>query len=286
MAWIDVLPPRAATAKPAAGGDKPKPDLFVVPDPAKPAAPAAPQNAAPQSPPPATEAAGGAAGEKKAAQKAKVAKPSDTPKTAYKPAIGLFGDRGPAKPAKAPAKPAIGLFGDRGPAKPPAAAAAEADAAQAKAKSAGVANDFGGKIEAKGTIVPATRVASGVPAAAGTAAAAGTGGTAPTAVADDSSKTAGPAVTLSGGVEVKFSDPLPAGSDQLTAATAAVLTDRLLKTGLTDEEVKRFVSNYAPLLFDAEAVIVACRLDPRRSIVACRCRSFPSRRRSCACRWL
>ncbi len=91
VAWIDVLPPRAATAKPAAGGDKPKPDLFVTADPAKPAAPAAPQNAAPQnaapqSPPPATEAAGAAAGEKKAAQKAKVAKPSDTPKTADKTA--------------------------------------------------------------------------------------------------------------------------------------------------------------------------------------------------------
>jgi hypothetical protein len=60
---------------------------------------------------------------------------------------------------------------------------------------------------------------------------------------------------------VTLSSPLPAGSPEADAATRQSLADRLVKTGLARHEVEWFVSSYAPLVFESDELVVACRLE-------------------------
>ena len=59
-----------------------------------------------------------------------------------------------------------------------------------------------------------------------------------------------------------LSDPLPAEAPETAAKTTQVLTERLTRAGLHTHEVDLFVESYRSLLFEGEAVVVACRLDP------------------------
>jgi hypothetical protein len=70
-----------------------------------------------------------------------------------------------------------------------------------------------------------------------------------------------PAVPLVGGVEITLPDPLPVGSPEAMAATTGALTERLARTGLAAHEIEVFRAQYAPLLFESDALVVACRLD-------------------------
>ncbi len=233
VAWIDVLPrPEAAKAAVPAAAAKPA-DLFGDGGP-KPAKPPTGTNAA-----------------------ANDAKPAA-------PATGLFGVPGKAAPANeekpkaAPAKdekaakPAAGLFGVPGKAASAAPAAPKKDA-QAPADKAAPKEVPGAalaaQLAAKG-FLPKGKADAAIAAAAGNAPAkAG----APAAV-----PAAAPPTT---GVEVTLSAPLPVGSPEAVAITTGSLSERLARAGLAPNEVELFVGNYAALLFEGEAVVLACRLD-------------------------
>jgi hypothetical protein len=197
-----------------------------------------------------------------------VAKPA-TPAGPAKPA-DLFGDGGPkpAKPATAadtkPAPPATGLFGV--PAKP-APAQDEKSKDEKAAKPATPAAGLFGVPGKAASAAPASP--KEVPGAALAVQLAAKGflpkAKAEAAIGNAPAKTATPATTpppMPAGVEVTLSAPLPAGSPEATAITTASLSERLARTGLAPNEVELFVANYAALLFEGEAVVVACRLDP------------------------
>jgi hypothetical protein len=63
------------------------------------------------------------------------------------------------------------------------------------------------------------------------------------------------------GVEVTLSDPLPPDSDEAKAKTVGSLSERLTRAGLRAHESQLIATHYTPLLFAAEGVVVACRLD-------------------------
>jgi hypothetical protein len=62
------------------------------------------------------------------------------------------------------------------------------------------------------------------------------------------------------GVEVTLSDPLAV--DAVQAMTTQALSERLAKAGLSPHEIETFTSHYGSLLFEGEALVVACRLNP------------------------
>ena len=70
------------------------------------------------------------------------------------------------------------------------------------------------------------------------------------------------AVSLAGkSVEVTLGEPIANGSDDAAKATTGALAERLARAGLKPQEVELFVSQTKPLVFEGEAVVVACRLD-------------------------
>ncbi|MBI3839434.1 MAG: hypothetical protein HY288_16060 [Planctomycetia bacterium] len=111
-----------------------------------------------------------------------------------------------------PGKPATGLFGDRGTAKPGANAGKEAPAKEAPKGSAEVKS--------------------------------------------------APAAVPAAGFEVTLSAPLSAESPEAAALTTKALSERLQRAGLTAHEAELFVAHYEHALFDGEALVVLCRLDP------------------------
>ncbi len=81
------------------------------------------------------------------------------------------------------------------------------------------------------------------------------------APADDKQKPETKAATPLKGVEVTLSEPLAAGSEQAISQTTKALAERLAKTGLTADEAQGFVERFGGLLFEGDAVVVACRVD-------------------------
>lgn len=71
-----------------------------------------------------------------------------------------------------------------------------------------------------------------------------------------------PVATAAANVEVTLGNPLPPGSGEATAQTTEAWKQRLAKTGLRDHEITLLVDQYASLLFEGDAVVVACRLEP------------------------
>ncbi len=71
-----------------------------------------------------------------------------------------------------------------------------------------------------------------------------------------------PAAAPAAGFEVTLSDPLPAGSPEAAALTTRALSDRLQRAGSNAHEAELFVAHYEHALFDSEAIVILCRLDP------------------------
>jgi hypothetical protein len=139
-------------------------------------------------------------------------------------------EKAPTKDAATPAKAPPQLFGGLPP-KPAAAEKAPAKEAAAVGKAA--PQLFGG--------IPLKPAAAQPPAA--------------------SAESAAPAASATG-VEVTFSDPLPAEAPETAAKTTQALSERLTRAGLRAQEVELFVDSYRSLFFEGEAIVVACRLDP------------------------
>lgn len=70
-----------------------------------------------------------------------------------------------------------------------------------------------------------------------------------------------PSLAPATGVEVTLSEPLAEGSEQAASQTTKALAERLAKTGLTADEARGFVERFGGLLFEGDAVVVACRVD-------------------------
>jgi hypothetical protein len=82
------------------------------------------------------------------------------------------------------------------------------------------------------------------------------------AAADDKQKSASkPTASAEQGVEVTLSEPLAEGSEQAISQTTKALADRLARTGLSADEAQGFVERFGGLLFEGDAVVVACRMD-------------------------
>ncbi|HEX3725189.1 MAG TPA: hypothetical protein VHV08_03060 [Pirellulales bacterium] len=62
------------------------------------------------------------------------------------------------------------------------------------------------------------------------------------------------------GVEVTLSAPLAADSAEWAAQSTGSLTTRLVRAGLVEDEAKLMAEHCAPLLFQGQALAVACRL--------------------------
>ena len=159
----------------------------------------------------------------------------------------------PAAPAK-PGKDKADLFDDP---KPPAPTTPAEKPAAKPAASAGTPKLFGG--------LPAAPKASALtepPPAKPAPAPATPPGEPVAAPADDKQKPESKIVaTPAKGVEVTLSEPLAAGSQEATDQTTKALSERLAKTGLTADEAQGFVERFGGLLFEGDAVVVACRVD-------------------------
>ncbi len=140
-----------------------------------------------------------------------------------------------------PAKPAVDLFGTGKQAKPAAAGAKK----EAPAKDKPATGLFGDTGRAK----PATKASQETPAAK----------EAPKGAAEVKSA---PAAVPAAGFEVTLSAPLPVGSPEAAALTTKSLSGRLQRAGLNAHEAELFVAHYEHALFDSEAIVILCRLDP------------------------
>jgi hypothetical protein len=160
-------------------------------------------------------------------------KPAAKPPVGAKPAQDLFGDGKGAKGEAATEAPAA----EAKPTEPKADQPAEQPAAQPANENSPAAV---AKRLARQGLLPKSNTA--------------------TKTADGNKPAGAPTAKLQG-VEVTLSNPLAAGSDELRAHTTASLTDRLTRAGLTASEAELMTAHYAPLLFQGEGVIIACRLD-------------------------
>ena len=70
-----------------------------------------------------------------------------------------------------------------------------------------------------------------------------------------------PAATTDRAVEVTLSEPLASLSPESAAKTTQSLAERLVKAGLSAHEAESFVDHYRALVFEGQALVVACRLD-------------------------
>jgi hypothetical protein len=70
-----------------------------------------------------------------------------------------------------------------------------------------------------------------------------------------------PAATIANAVEVTLSEPLAVLSPESAAKTTQALAERLAKAGLSAHEAESFVDHYRALVFEGQALVVACRLD-------------------------
>lgn len=159
-----------------------------------------------------------------------------------------------------PSKDKADLFDD--PKQPTAPAPAEKPAAKPAAAAGGTTKLFGGLPAAPKAAAPA-EPAPASPASPDSAIKKPTPPGEPVAApADDKQKPeTKPAATPLKGVEVTLSEPLAVGSEQATSQTTKALTERLAKTGLTADEAQGFVERFGGLLFEGDAVVVACRVD-------------------------
>jgi hypothetical protein len=156
----------------------------------------------------------------------------------------------PAAPVASakPSKDKADLFDD---AKPPAATLPAEKPATKPPASTGAPKLFGGLPAAPKAPVP-VEPAPATPAQPGEPVA---------SPADDKQKPETKPATPLKGVEVTLSEPLAVGSEQATSQTTKALAERLARTGLTADEAQGFVERFGGLLFEGDAVVVACRVD-------------------------
>jgi hypothetical protein len=196
-----------------------------------------------------------------------------TSKPTPKPALSLFSEASPPKPAAAgaPQEPAKDgpkdaatkdeAAKDKPAEKKPAAPNEKAAAKEAAAGGKAPPQLFGG-LPSKPAA--AEKASTKEAAAAGKAAPQLFGGIPlkPAVVQPPAANVENAAPTVSAtGVEVTLSDPLPADVPETAAKTTQALGERLKRAGLRAQEVELFVDSYHSLFFEGEAVVVACRLD-------------------------
>jgi hypothetical protein len=71
-----------------------------------------------------------------------------------------------------------------------------------------------------------------------------------------------PTATTDKAIEVTLGEPLALDSPESAAKTTRALAERLAKAGLSAHEAESFVDHYHALVFEGQALVVACRLDP------------------------